>query len=180
MGLHKRNHIAELVRFPSVIEQWRVRTGSDPVDADIERLYAEFVPLQSSILAEHADIIPGCLQTVQLLRAESILIGSTTGYSRTMMDVLEPVAAARGFLPDAVVTADEVPQGRPAPWMALVAAMRLGVYPAEACVKAGDTIADISEGLNAGMWSVGVVETGNEVGLAEAELEALRWRTARR
>lgn len=173
MGLHKRNHISELLRLPSVIKQWRAQTGSDPVDADVERLYAEFVPLQSSILADHAEIIPGCLQTVELLRAEGILIGSTTGYSRAMMDVLEPVAEARGFRPDSVVTADEVPQGRPAPWMALVAAMRLGVYPAQACVKVGDTVADISEGLNAGMWSVGIVETGNEVGLAESELEAL-------
>jgi phosphonoacetaldehyde hydrolase len=173
MGLHKRNHIAELLRLPSVIAQWRLRTGSEPGEADVERLYAEFIPLQSSILAEHADIIPGCLQTVELLRAESILIGSTTGYPRPMMGVLEPVAAARGFRPDAVVTADEVPQGRPAPWMALIAAMRLGVYPAEACVKVGDTIADIGEGLNAGMWTVGVTETGNEAGLSQTELEAL-------
>ncbi len=173
MGLHKRNHIAELLRIPDVIEQWRVRTGSDPGEVDIDRLYAEFVPLQSSILAEHADIIPGCLKTVGHLRSENILIGSTTGYSRAMMDVLEPVAQIAGFRPDAVVTADEVPQGRPAPWMALLAAMRLGVYPAEACVKVGDTIADIGEGLNAGMWTIGVTETGNEFGYSEAELEAL-------
>ncbi len=173
MGLHKRNHIAELLRLPSVVEQWVARNGTEPDDADIERLYAEFIPLQSSILAEHADVIPGCLKTVELLRWEGIVIGSTTGYARTMMDVLEPVAAASGFRPDTVVTADEVPQGRPAPWMALVAAMRLGVYPAEACVKVGDTVADIHEGLNAGMWSVGVTETGNEAGLAEVELRAL-------
>jgi phosphonoacetaldehyde hydrolase len=57
--------------------------------------------------------------------------------------------------------------------MAITAAMRLGVYPMEACVKAGDTLVDIAEGLNAGMWTVGITKTGNELGLTLAEVEAL-------
>ena len=32
-------------------------------------------------------------------------------------------------------------------------------------MKIGDTVVDIEEGLNGGMWSVGVAVTGNEVGL---------------
>jgi phosphonoacetaldehyde hydrolase len=40
-------------------------------------------------------------------------------------------------------------------------------------VKIGDTVPDIEEGLNAGAWSVGVSETGSELGLSEAELTAL-------
>ena len=40
-------------------------------------------------------------------------------------------------------------------------------------VKVGDTVSDILEGLNAGMWSVGVSGTGNEVGLSAADLAAL-------
>ncbi len=42
-----------------------------------------------------------------------------------------------------------------------------------AMVKVGDTLVDIEEGLNAGMWSVGVSLTGNLVGLSQAEVEAL-------
>jgi phosphonoacetaldehyde hydrolase len=42
-----------------------------------------------------------------------------------------------------------------------------------AAVKVGDTVTDIHEGLNAGMWTVGVTSTGNEVGLSAAELAAL-------
>jgi phosphonoacetaldehyde hydrolase len=34
-------------------------------------------------------------------------------------------------------------------------------------------VADTEEGLNAGMWTVGVVRTGNMVGLTQAELDAL-------
>lgn len=51
--------------------------------------------------------------------------------------------------------------------------MDLGVYPVSACVKVGDTVADIAEGLNAGMWTVGLTRTGNELGLSPAEEAAL-------
>ena len=69
-------------------------------------------------------------------------------------------------LPDVLVTPDEVPAGRPAPWMCYRNAILLEVYPLEACIKVGDTPLDISEGLNAGMWTIGVVEGGNEIGLS--------------
>jgi phosphonoacetaldehyde hydrolase len=42
-----------------------------------------------------------------------------------------------------------------------------------AMVKVGDTPSDIEEGLNAGMWTIGVTRTGNEVGLSEQEWNGL-------
>lgn len=40
-------------------------------------------------------------------------------------------------------------------------------------MKYGDTISDIKEGLNAGVWTVGVVLGSNEMGLTEEEVKAL-------
>jgi phosphonoacetaldehyde hydrolase len=40
-------------------------------------------------------------------------------------------------------------------------------------VKIGDTPADIAEGINAGMWTVGITATGNEIGLSRGEWESL-------
>jgi phosphonoacetaldehyde hydrolase len=40
-------------------------------------------------------------------------------------------------------------------------------------VKIDDTTADIEEGLNAGMWTIGVALTGNEMGLTEAEVDEM-------
>jgi phosphonoacetaldehyde hydrolase len=57
--------------------------------------------------------------------------------------------------------------------MALEALVRLSISPVEAVVKIGDTAVDIGEGLNGGMWAVGVAVTGNEVGLTAAEYAAL-------
>ena len=84
-----------------------------------------------------------------------------------------PEAARRGYRPDSVVCVTDVPVGRPEPWMALHSAMELRVYPPAAIVKVGDTIPDIEEGLNAGMWTVAVALTGNELGLNAEDLAAL-------
>ena len=43
----------------------------------------------------------------------------------------------------------------------------------EALVKIGDTLPDISVGLNAGMWTIGLAKTGNEIGLTESEIDSL-------
>jgi phosphonoacetaldehyde hydrolase len=40
-------------------------------------------------------------------------------------------------------------------------------------IKIGDTISDIEEGLNAGMWTIGIARTGNMIGLTAEELAAL-------
>jgi len=40
-------------------------------------------------------------------------------------------------------------------------------------VKIGDTAADMEEGRNAGMWTIGVTLTGNEVGLVKAAADRL-------
>jgi phosphonoacetaldehyde hydrolase len=61
--------------------------------------------------------------------------------------------------------------GRPAPFMIYENMRKLNVYPANKMVKLGDTVADIYEGLNAGMWVVAFTLSGNECGLSKDELE---------
>jgi len=173
MGLMKRDHIRLITAMPAVAAQWQAVFGRPCDLADIEALYVDFIPRQLAILADFAQPIPGAVQAVNALRARGVKTGSTTGYNQAMMEVLAPEAQKRGFAPDAWVSSSEVPAGRPAPWMIFQNAQRLGTYPLEAIVKVGDTVPDIDEGLNAGVWTVGVTLTGNEVGLAEAEVQAL-------
>jgi phosphonoacetaldehyde hydrolase len=90
-----------------------------------------------------------------------------------MMTFLLDEAKKRGYQPDSMVCATDVLAGRPAPWICLRKAENLGVYPAETVVKVGDTQPDIYEGLNAGMWTISLAKTGNELGLSEKETEAL-------
>jgi phosphonoacetaldehyde hydrolase len=51
--------------------------------------------------------------------------------------------------------------------------IELGVETVQACVKVDDTVPGIEEGLNAGMWAVGVAVSGNEIGLPLAAWETL-------
>jgi phosphonoacetaldehyde hydrolase len=62
--------------------------------------------------------------------------------------------------------------GRPAPWMCYLNAIRLQVSPLRTMVKIGDTPSDVAEGRNAGMWTIGITRTGNEVGLSGPEWDA--------
>ncbi|HEX2996285.1 MAG TPA: phosphonoacetaldehyde hydrolase [Anaerolineales bacterium] len=173
MGLMKKDHLRTILARPSVAETWKTIHGSSPSEKDIENLFDNFVPMQLSVLKEYAQPISGLLDVLRELRSCGIKIGSTTGYIREMMDVLAPEARKNGYKPDCIVCPDEVPAGRPYPWMCYQNAMQLGVYPMQAMVKVGDTLPDIEEGLNAGMWTVGLSLTGNLLGLNAEEVHAL-------
>jgi len=173
MGLEKKDHIRKMCALETVAADWQKKYGRLPGDADIDALYDRTADMMVAALENHSDPIPGVLDVVAALRGAGIKIGSCTGYVREMMDVLVPRAREKGYAPDAVFCSSDVPAGRPYPWMCYQNAIALDVYPMEAMVKVGDTIADIQEGLNAGMWTVGIVETGNEMGLAREDLESL-------
>jgi len=173
MGRAKHDHIAQVARLPRVAACWKTRYGREPTDADVLAMYEEFLPLQKEILAAGCEIIPGVLATVAHLRKDGVKIGSTTGYTRALMEVVAPIAAGLGYAPDALVCADDVPAGRPAPWMNFRAAEQLGVYPPRSVIVVDDTPVGIEAGRNAGMWAVGVARTGNELGLTRAEADTL-------
>jgi len=173
MGLQKREHIVELTRVPRIAAAWKSKHGSAPDEKKIDAMYAEFIPLQVRILPDFGGVIPGVLPALAELRARGIKIAATTGYNREMMQVVLKSAAPQGFVPDAAWCAEDVPAGRPAPWMVFRSMESLGVYPPHAVVNFGDTLPDVESGKNAGVWSIGVTRSGNMLGLTEAETNAL-------
>ena len=142
-------------------------------EEDVDRIYAASVPALMAVLKDYCEPIPGVVETVAELRRMGLKIGSTTGYTKEMMDIVAPGAAARGYAPDSLVTPDETGAGRPAPYMIFRNMEKLGVYPPANVVKAGDTLADVREGKNAGVWSVGIIEGSSELGLGREECAAL-------
>ena len=173
MGLMKKDHIRAISKMEEVSVEWQRVHGRKPGEDDVEGMFKEFVPLQLDCLADYAELIPGTLEAVDKFRKRGLKIGSTTGYTNAMMDVLVDEAARRGYKPDSTVCATDVPQGRPSPFMCLQNMINLQVFPPEAVVKIGDTLPDIDEGLNAGMWTIGLAKTGNEMGLNEDEVNRL-------
>lgn len=173
MGAHKKVHIRQISQIDAVRERWQDAHNRSPNEDDIESMFQEFIPLQLDCLADYADLIPGALEAVQDFRDRGLKIGSTTGFTGEMMELLLGEAKKRGYEPDSTVCATDVPEGRPAPWMCVQNAMNLGIYPFESIVKVDDTLPGIDEGLNAGMWTIGLAKTGNEIGLNAEEIEKL-------
>ena len=170
MGRAKKEHIAAIAGLLRVSQRWRELYGHAPEEEDVERMYAEFLPLQKETLSHGSDVIPGVVAAVEQCRARGLKIGSTTGYTRKLMSVVVPLARQQGYVPDVVVCADDVSVGRPAPWMNFRAAEQLAAYPMRTIVAVDDTLVGIAAGRNADMWTVGVAKTGNALGLSEAEL----------
>ncbi len=173
MGAHKRVHIQRITELDSVRARWQARHGRLPNEADVNRMFKEFVPLQLKCLSDYSELIPGTLEAVAELRKRGIKIGSTTGYMTEMMKINLRDAARQGYKPDSTVCASEVPAGRPYPHMCLQNVINLGVTTVEACVKVDDTVPGVEEGLNAGMWTIGLAVSGNEVGLSLKEWKRL-------
>ena len=173
MGRAKRDHLEALFALPRVAAVWQTKHGRPSSSVDVDRLYADFLPLQRAVLERHGDVIAGVPEVVSTCIARGIKIGATTGYTRALMDVAAPLAKAGGYDPEVIVCADDVPRGRPAPWMIFRAAERLDVYPVSDLVVVDDTVTGIEAGLNAGAWTVAVTRTGNSLGLSVQELARL-------
>jgi len=173
MGMAKWDHIRAVGSAPAVAAAWRATHGRDFADADADAIFTVFEPMNVAAIKDHADFIPGALEALAAIRAQGLRIGSTTGYTRPIMAVLAPLAAAAGYEPEVTVCAGDLAAGRPSPLMMWYAMATLGVWPAETVVKVDDTPPGIGEGVNAGTWTVGLALTGNIAGLSAEELAAL-------
>lgn len=182
MGMPKWDHIRAMMDMPAISDQWRACHGTPPTDADVEQIYKVFVPMNAEVAADYAQLVPGGREAVDALREMGLKIGSTTGYTRSIMERVLPVAAAQGYEPDNLVCADDLPEGRPGPLGMYKCFVDLAVAPAQAVIKVDDTAPGIQEGVSAGCLTVGVALSGNAVGktpeelagLPEAEIDTLR------
>ena len=169
MGLAKKDHVRKLLQEPEVKQQWRALRNAVPQERDVDAIYAGFEPQMMEVLSGYATVISGVVDAVEAMRARGMKIAGTTGYTRSMLDRLEVLAATQGYRTDRSLAPEDAGGGRPYPWMCYRLAIDLRIYPLSSCVKIGDTESDIQEGLNAGMWTIGVTRSGNTVGLSEAD-----------
>ncbi|MBS7526938.1 phosphonoacetaldehyde hydrolase [Fusibacter paucivorans] len=173
MGMSKKEHIRKTLQLPEIESRWIERHDRVPGNEDVASLYNRFEQVIFDYLEDYATPVPGITSLIDQLRQKGIAIGSTTGYTKEMADTVKKAAETKGLHVDCCVTPDSVPAGRPSPWMCGLVAMKLDVYPPNAIVKIGDTVSDILEGKNAGMWSVGVIKGGSELGLTIDQIERL-------
>jgi len=173
MGMGKWDHIRTLCDTPAIADQYQAKFGRLPTDEDVTAIYERFLPMQLEKVAQYSAAIPGAAEVLQTLRAQGLKIGSCSGYPRSVMDRVIERAASEGIAPEYIVASDEVPRARPAPAMALKNVVELGLVDVAGCVKVDDTVPGIEEGRRAGMWTVGLLLSGNAGGLTLDEYQRL-------
>lgn len=170
MGSAKRDHVRAMLFAPRLAAEWTRVHGTAPTEWDVDRVYEIFVPMNEEVVAGFGTLVPGACEAVDRLRAMGLKIGSTTGYTRSIMARLLPVAAEQGYRPDNLICADDLPEGRPGPLGMYQCFIDLCVYPPSSVVKVDDTEPGIAEGVAAGCLTVGVALSGNFVGKTPDEL----------
>ncbi|WP_062432878.1 phosphonatase-like hydrolase [Herbidospora daliensis] len=142
MGAGKREAIAGLLGAPSeaAYQDFRARLAS---------LYATKPPYP----------LPGVAEAVTRLRDAGVKVALTTGFDREVATGLLESVGWTGFF-DAVICVDDVPAGRPAPYMIFRAMEATGVTDVRAVLTAGDTVRDLEAGTRAGASMVVGVLTG--------------------
>lgn len=173
MGAPKWDHIEAMLNAPRIAEAWAAAHGDRPTDRDVDRVYDVFVPMNEKVVADYAILVPGTADAVASLRKRGLEIGSTTGYTRSIMQNVLPVAAEQGYAPDNLVCADDLPEGRPVPLGMYQCFIDLVVHPPASVIKVDDTAPGIGEGVAAGCFTVGVALSGNDVGKTIDELNAM-------
>jgi phosphonoacetaldehyde hydrolase len=175
MGKAKIEHVRTLLQMDTVRSQFLNVCQREWNTDDVIELNKSFERHLFLTLDNYTTPLPGVVEVIDALREQGIKIGSTTGYTRAMMDIVQPEAEKQGYKVDSCVTPDGLPAGRPAPFMIFRNMINLNVQHPDLVVKVGDTIEDIREGLNAKVHVVGVIIGSNELGLSEEEIDNIGW-----
>jgi len=170
MGLRKDLHIEQLTLVPEIAERWKGIHGSYPDQGSVDAMFADFVPMQLECLRQYTNLLPHVAETIKQFQADGIKIGSSTGFIRVMVDVLEEDAKTQGYVPDASVAGDEVEHGaRPKPFMVYRNLDLMDVSPIQSVVKVDDTVSGVGEALEAGCWGVGIARYSNYMDIDSME-----------
>ena len=145
-GASKREAIATLAA---------PKYGSDA--ERVEAVYGAFKTHLQRVFTREAEPVSGAVETFAWLRHKGIKLALNTGFDRDITEIL--IDALRwGTVADAVICGDDVPQGRPAPYMIFRAMEATGTVEVRQVLNIGDTISDLQAARNAGVGvSVGVL-----------------------
>ncbi len=173
MGSHKRQHVQNVGELHAVNERWHAAHGRDFNRDDGDLVFKKFIEIDAECVDEHSGVIPGAIEAFAEFRKRGLRIGTTSGYTREIMDLVVEQAKKQGLEADHVMSASDTSAARPAPWMCYHLAEKLNFWPMAAAVKIGDTPIDVEEGLNAGMWTIALARSGNLLGMPKEDADAL-------
>lgn len=169
MGMLKKDHIKTMLDMSRINEEFQQKKKRNYTEDDVIKINADFETELFKVLADYTKPLPHVVGVVAKLRDMDIKIGSTTGYTGAMMEIVTEKAAENGYAPDFYCTADDVGKGRPEPLMVEYNMEHFGIVNPKHVIKVGDTLVDLQEGQNADTISVATIIGSSELGLMEDE-----------
>ncbi|MEZ4416875.1 MAG: phosphonatase-like hydrolase [Gemmatimonadota bacterium] len=156
---------AELGRVRGASKREAIRRLLPETDAryeQAEHVYASFKARLAERFSAGVAPIPGAAEVFSWLRRQGTHVALNTGFDRDIVDLLIPALGWESAV-DAIVTADDVEHGRPAPDLLHAAMQRCGVERADTVAAVGDTALDLEAGLRAGVgWNIGVLSGAHD------------------
>ena len=141
-----------MLEMPRIQKLWKEKYHRTYSEKDLDKLYNRFEVLLMENLRSFTDPLPNVIEVIENLREQGYNIGSTTGYTTEMMEVVKLGAKEKGYEPDYIVTLDDVGgYGRPYPYMIYENMRKFELNSINELVKVGDTISDIKEAINGGI-----------------------------
>lgn len=139
-GKDKRTALADLIGEKAVENQNLLDKAYEFFIEDLHQAY-EKAPIRP---------IDGVLELFELLHLKGVIVVLNTGYDRpTALKILERIGWKEGREYNALITRDDVQNGRPHADMIHLAMRMFSITDSQLVLKAGDSIVDILEGKNA-------------------------------
>lgn len=170
MGREKKHHIHMITTDPSVKERWKNVYDRYPTSSDVDNMYELFKPMQLIALEKYGGVITGTLEALHTLKKRDLLLGFSTGFNREMVNKILELNPELSTLLDTTITADELPRGRPAPYMVYKNMIDMDVMNPYEVVKIDDTEMGIHEGNYAKCWTIAVSKYSNLMAMTEEEV----------
>ncbi len=157
------NSVMGMATKPLAIAELLKRNNRTPDNELVQSTYAAFEDLMLNYYRNHPDVreIEGTSELFAALKHAGVKVGLDTAFNRSIGDaIFDRLGWRTKGLFDATCTADEVREGRPAPYMIYRLMEATGAKDISRVAKVGDTPADILQGRNAGCGAVYAVAWG--------------------
>jgi phosphonatase-like hydrolase len=128
----------------------------------VEQIHDDFIRNMIDFYEKDEDLqpLPFAEDVFKTLRMNGVKVALNTGFTKAITDVILHKLNWNEHVIDAVISSDEVKEGRPHAYMIQQLMYRFGLDDAMQVAKVGDTEVDVLEGRNSGCGLVVSVTTG--------------------
>ncbi|RIV46429.1 phosphonatase-like hydrolase [Flagellimonas pelagia] len=138
-------------KYKAIVDVLEATKNGREEEVDAKAVHEDFKGMLKEAYA-NLEVTPyeGVEELFETLRSHGVKVVLNTGYDRkTAQSLLDKLGWVPGKQIDALITADDVVNGRPSSEMIEKAMEMFGITDSEVVLKAGDSIIDIEEGKNA-------------------------------